>query len=60
VNCKEKNCKYKRRRKTAAYGRTKGKSWHCPCDKQFGSNYEDVNPKRERQKGKKQIKKERP
>lgn len=58
VCCKQKNCKYRRKRKTSPYGMSSGKSWHCPCDGLWGPNYEDPNPARERQKAKKEIKEE--
>ena len=47
---------YKRTRKTRAYGMKKELSWYCYMDRCYGEDYFDVNPKRERQKAKKEIK----
>jgi hypothetical protein len=61
VNCKEKNCKYRRKRKSAPYGRSSSKSptWHCRCDGLAShENMDKVNSKRERRKAKKEIKDE--
>lgn len=58
VNCKEKKCPYRRKRKKQPYGSesSKSKTWHCRCDGLAShENYNKVNSKRERRKAKRQI-----
>lgn len=58
VNCKEKNCKFRRKRKSKPYGvaNSKAKTWHCHCDGLAShEDYTKVNSKRERRKAKKEI-----
>lgn len=61
VTCKEKNCKFRRKRKKQPYGVTNSKTptWHCRCDRLAShEDYSKVNPKKERRKAKQAIKDE--
>lgn len=53
------NCRFYKGKKLRPYGMKGGISWNCPTDLCFGPDYWDINPKRERQRGREEIKEQR-